>query len=281
MTRTVEQVTDVVTYHGEGPCWWPGWGGLRWVDMLAGDVLSLRADGTVDRVHVGEVAAFLRPRSSGGWVVAVERGLALGADPEEVPDDVQEIWSDPGVRMNDGGCDPFGALYAGSMAYDAAEGAATLYRVDPRRSVSVALAGVTISNGFAVDPSGRRAYYNDSATGRTDVLDVTPEGVGGRRPFHRVPAGSPDGLAVDSAGNVWTAVHGQGVVVCVSPSGEVLERVPVPVAQVTACAFGGPELRDLYVTTSRENLDDPEPAAGALFRARVDVPGLPVLPFGG
>ena len=66
MAVTAEQVTDAITYHGEGPCWWPGWGGLRWVDMLAGDLLTLRADGGVDRLHVGDVAAFVRPRLSGG-----------------------------------------------------------------------------------------------------------------------------------------------------------------------------------------------------------------------
>lgn len=281
MTRAVEQVTDVVTYHGEGPCWWPGWGGLRWVDMLAGDVLSLGSDGEVDRLHVGDVAAFLRPRTNGGWVVAVERGLALGDRPDEAPDDVQELWSDPSVRMNDGGCDPYGTLYAGSMAYDAAEGAGALHRVGVDRRARVEIPDVTISNGFAVSPDGSRAYYNDSATGRTDVLDVTPEGLVGRRVLHRAAAGSPDGLAVDGEGTVWTAVHGEGVVVRLSPAGDVLETVALPAAQVTACAFGGADLRDLYVTTSRENLEDPEPAAGALFRVRVDVPGLPVLPFGG
>ena len=72
----LEQITEALCYHGEGPLWSPTWGGLRWVDMLAGDVLSLRPDGSVDRMHVGDVAAFVRPRTNGGWVVATERGLA-------------------------------------------------------------------------------------------------------------------------------------------------------------------------------------------------------------
>ena len=67
----LEQITDALCYHGEGPVWSPTWGGLRWVDMLAGDVLTMRADGSVDRLHVGDVAAFVRPRTRGGWVVEV------------------------------------------------------------------------------------------------------------------------------------------------------------------------------------------------------------------
>ena len=76
-----EPVTRPVAFHGEGPVWWPGWGGLRWVDMLAGDVLHLRADGSVGRTHVGEIAAALRPRRGGGAVLGVRRGFAL-EDPD-------------------------------------------------------------------------------------------------------------------------------------------------------------------------------------------------------
>ena len=102
-----------------------------------------------------------------------------------------------------------------------------------------------------------------------------------RRPFVDHGDASPDGLTVDSAGNVWVAFNGDGLVRCFSPRGDVLAEVEVPVRLTTACTLGGPDLRDLYVTTSRENLDDPEHQAGALFRERVDVPGRPVLPYGG
>ena len=76
-----EQITESVAYHGEGPVWSQRWGGLRWVDMLAGDVLSLEDGGAVARRHVGTIAAALRPRSGGGAVIAVERGFAL-EDPD-------------------------------------------------------------------------------------------------------------------------------------------------------------------------------------------------------
>lgn len=276
-----EQVTDAVTYHGEGPCWSPTWGGLRWVDLLAGDLLTLHDDGSVDRLHVGDVAAFVRPRSRGGYVVGLERGIGLAESPDGAPTPQPELWSDPGVRMNEAACDPWGTLYAGSMAYDARPGGARLYRITPGGDVDVVLPDVTISNGLDFSPDGTRAYYDDTATGRTDVFDVVDRQLTNRRPFAGGPGLSPDGLTVDAAGNVWVALHGAGRVRCLSPDGAVLTEVEVPVRLTTACALGGPDLRDLYIATSRENLDDPEPEAGALFRVRVDVPGRPVLPYGG
>ncbi|NMR19989.1 SMP-30/gluconolactonase/LRE family protein [Cellulomonas fimi] len=280
MTRA-EQLTDPLAYHGEGPCWSPTWGGLRWVDMLAGDLLTLRDDGTVDRLHVGEVAAFVRPRARGGYVVGIERGIALADGPDDVPTPAPPLWTDPGVRMNEGGCDPVGNLYAGGMAYDRTPGGSDLYRITPDGEASVVVPGVTTSNGIDFSPDGALAYYNDTATTRTDVFDVVDGELTGRRPFHSAGDGRPDGLCVDSAGNVWVALNRVGRVRCYSPEAEILEELSLPLRLVTACTLGGEDGRDLFITTSRENLDDPEPEAGAVFRARVDVPGRPVLPYGG
>src|ERR1044072_2567267 len=157
----VEQLTDVVAYHGEGPVWSAAWGGLRWVDMLAGDVLSLAADGTeggrhvaegaAGLRHVAELAAVLRPRRAGGAVIGVQRGFAL-ADPDGTVTLLDPVWTDPGVRMNEGGCDPDGGFYCGSMAYDKTPRAGSLYRLDPDGTTSVVLTGVTISNGLEWSP---------------------------------------------------------------------------------------------------------------------------------
>jgi sugar lactone lactonase YvrE len=276
-----EQVTAALCYHGEGPVWSPTWGGLRWVDLLAGDVLTLRADGSVDRLHVGDVAAFVRPRTRGGWVVATERGLALADEPDGIPEPWFDLWDDPSVRMNEGGVDSEGRLWAGTMGYDRVPGSATLYVVDPSGAVGVVVPDATISNGIDLSPDHRLAYYDDTPTGRTDVFDVVEGALVNRRPFVTHDSGHPDGLTVDSAGNVWVALNGAGRVRCHSPAGDVLAEVRLPVRLTTACAFGGDDLRDLFVTTSRENLDDPEPEAGAVFRVRVGVPGLPVRTFAG
>src|SRR3954454_2065270 len=102
-----EQVTDPVTYHGEGPVWSPRWGGLRWVDMHAGDVLALAPDGGITRRHVGTIAAAIRPRRAGGAVIGVERGFAL-EDATGAITALDPVWTDERVRMNEGACDPDG-----------------------------------------------------------------------------------------------------------------------------------------------------------------------------
>jgi sugar lactone lactonase YvrE len=277
-----EQVTAPVAYHGEGPVWSTRWGGLRWVDMLAGDVLSLEPDGSVGRRHVGPIAAALRPRRSGGAVLGVERGFAL-EDADGTLTALGDLWSDPGVRMNEGGCDPDGRFYCGSMAYDQRPGGGALYRLDPDRSVHVVAEGLTISNGIDWSPDGTLAYYNDTHTHKTDVVDYARDtGFGRRRTFVDSPDLNPDGLTVDSEGGVWVAYFGGGQVRRYTPAGTLDAIVEIQARQVTACTFGGPGLNELFVTTSRENLEpDDDPLAGSLFRVEVGVAGHPAREFAG
>lgn len=280
----IEQVTDPVAYHGEGPVWSERWGGLRWVDMLAGDILSLQTDGSVARRHVGRVAAVLRPRREGGAVIAVERGFVL-EDADGHLTHLDDVWSDPTVRMNEGGCDPQGRFYAGSMPYDLRVGGGAVYRLDPDLSVETVLEGVTISNGLEWSPDGALAYYTDTETFRIDLFDYDPErGLTGRRPFVDLSGEGlrPDGLTVDAEGCVWTALANGGAVRRYTPAGKLDGIVEVPAQKVTACTFGGAHLDELYITTSREDLPpDADPLAGALFRASVGVTGRPAREFAG
>jgi sugar lactone lactonase YvrE len=279
-----EQITGSVAYHAEGPVWSDSWGGLRWVDMLAGDVLSLAADATVRRRHVATVVAALRPRAGGGAVIGTERGFAL-EDAGGAIEPLVDVWTDPAVRMNEGGCDPQGRFYCGSMAYDQRPGAAALYRLDPDGSVSVVLHAVTISNGLDFSPDGSTAYYVDTPTGRIDRFDYDIAGnLSGRRAFVELPpgAGHPDGLTVDAEGGVWIALNGGGAVRRYTADGTLDGIVEVGARQVTACTFGGEGLRELFITTSRENLSpDEDPAAGSLFRVIPGVDGRPVRDFAG
>ena len=279
----VEQVTGPVVYHGEGPVWYPGWGGLRFVDMLAGDIMCLTADGSLERRHVGSIAAAIRPRRDGGAVIGVERGFAL-EDPDGTVTALPELWSDTGVRMNEGGCDPDGRFYCGSMAYDQAVGAAALYRLAPDGSVDVVLDHVTVSNGLEWSPDGSRAYYNDTATSTVSVFDYdAAAGLTNRRTFAELPdGGRPDGLTVDADGGVWTAVSNGGAVYHYSADGVLRDKIAVPARKVTACTFGGEHLDELFITTSQEDIDTREdPLAGSLFRAEVGVKGRPVRTFAG
>jgi sugar lactone lactonase YvrE len=276
-----ERVTDPVTFHGEGPVWSERWGGLRWVDMLAGDILQLAEDGSVLRMHVGEVAAVLRPRRGGGAVTGVRNGFAL-EDPDRSLRALPELWSGDDVRMNEGGCDPDGRFYCGSMAYDERPGGGALYRLDPDGSVAVVLHGVTISNGLEWSPDGTKAYYVDTPTHEISVFSYSADaGLHERRPFAKVDA-MPDGLTVDAEGGVWVALFDGRAVQRYAPGGELDAEVRVPAGRVTACTFGGGGLDRLFITSSREGLaPGDEPSAGSLYVADVGVRGLPAREFGG
>ena len=251
--------------------------------MLAGDILSLTDAGGITRRHVGTVAAAVRPREGGGAVIGVERGFCLeDADGTLTP--LRDVWTDTGLRMNEGGCDPDGRFYCGSMAYDKRPGAAALYRLDPDLSVRPVLYGVTISNGLDWSPDGSLAYYNDTDTHSIAVFDYDRDaGLTGMRAFTLMEDNElPDGLTVDAQGGVWVAINGSGEVRRYTPDGRLDGVVQVAARQVTACAFGGPSLNQLFITTSREQLEPGEdPLAGSLFRADVHITGMPARPFAG
>jgi len=182
----------------------------------------------------------------------------------------------PGVRFNEGGADPRRQLLVRLHGLRRARGRRRAVPARADLSVEKVLDGVTISNGLGFSPDGTHAYYVDTPTRRVDVLDHRDGTLTGRRTAFE-PAdgpGSPDGLTVDAQGCVWVALFDGAAVHRYAPDGELLAAVPLPVAQVTACTFGGPELDRLYVTTSREGLDadtlTAQPLAGALFC--VDLP---------
>jgi sugar lactone lactonase YvrE len=280
-----EQIPGTECYHGEGPCWADEWGGLRWVDMLSGDVLALDQRGGVTRTHVGEVAAVIRPRASGGAVLALKDSFAVTDGDLSQLRTVATVSLEPGVRLNEGGCDPDGRFYCGSMATDETPQAGTFYCLDPDGSVRPVLDMVTISKGFDFSPDGTIAYYVDTRDQSIDIFDYSADkGLVNRRRWVDVPveAGWPDGLTVDAEGGVWLALMGGSAVHHYSASGQLEEVIPLPVSQVTACTFGGTGLDTLYVTTSQIGADiQAQPASGALFAVQPGVRGRPALTFAG
>jgi sugar lactone lactonase YvrE len=252
--------------------------------MLDGDVLSLSVDGSIDRRHVDDIAAIVRPRRGGGAVLGIERGFAL-EEPDGSLRRLGDLWSGDDIRMNEGGCDPDGRFYCGTMAYDQRPGAGSLYRLDPDGEVTVVLEAVTISNGLDWSPDDSLAYYVDTRTQEVSVFDYDPDqGLTGRRTFVDIPVeqGDPDGLTVDVDGGIWVALFKGSAVHRYTDHGELDEVIDVGARQVTACCFGGPDLDRLYITTSRENLEpDDDPLAGSLFTVVPGVAGLPVREFAG
>lgn len=281
-TTAATQLTAPLAEHGEGPVWFADAGQLRFVDMLAGDIVTVDADGAlVERRSVGTVAAAFRPREGGGLVVAVERGFAL-LSPEGELTTLPEVWSDPTVRMNDGACDTQGRFLCGSMAYDAAAGRGALHRLELDGSTTTVLDGLTISNGLAFSPDGSSAVFVDSMTQQVRRYHLPADD--GRWLDYDVvvdidPAvGTPDGLCVDAEGGIWVALWNGSAVHRYSATGELTDVVELPVPQVTACALGDSDGRTLFITTSALGVDRAEqPAAGAVFTARVTVAGGPVL----
>lgn len=280
-----ERITDSVAYHGEGPVWHAGWGGLKWVDMLAGDVLSLLPGGEVTRWRSGDpVAAAIRPRTSGGMVLGVERGFALTDDAGEITF-LPPLWPQGKLRMNEGACDPDGNFWCGSMAYDREEGAASLWRLSPDGSAEEMLTGLTISNGLQWSADGGTAFYNDTETYTVSAFDWSPEeGLANRRVFVDLHEDGvrPDGLTLDAEGGVWIGLSNGAAVRRYDATGTLSAVIDLPVTKATACTFGGDKLDQLFITTSREGYDDDhEPAAGSLFLADPGVLGLPAREFGG
>ncbi|MGW9350537.1 SMP-30/gluconolactonase/LRE family protein [Nocardiopsis flavescens] len=242
------------------------------VDILAGRLLRLdpSSPGPAREVASLEVplgaVAPVRGRP-GAYVAAAGTGVALlGAGGVERWLGRPEDGAAAPMRMNDGCCDPHGRFWAGSMAYDGTTGAGSLYRTDPGGRVTRVLDGYTVPNGPAFTADGTRMYLADSAAGRIDAYDVSPDGVpGGRTVFARLAEGSPDGMQVDDAGHLWVAVWGAGRVHRYDPDGALERVVGVPAAQPTSvCVVDGPEPR-LFVSSASVGLARPGPGDGAVF----------------
>ncbi|MGX1130469.1 sugar lactone lactonase YvrE [Streptomyces glaucescens] len=251
---------------GEGPTWDAARGRLLWLDILGSrihgyDPSTGRRTIRTTEQHVGAV----KPRANGGLVLNLRDGVGL-LDP-----DGAFRWLHhepvPGRRANDAAVAPDGALWAGTMRYDEAPGGGTLSRVSADGTVDVVLDDVAVSNGTGWSPDGRRMYYIDSPTRRVDVFDVDGPRIGNRRPLAEIEegAGFPDGLTVDADGCVWVALWDGGAIRRYTPAGDLDRVIRLPTPRVTACAFGGPDLTDLYVTTARVGLTAPHPLSGSLL----------------
>jgi sugar lactone lactonase YvrE len=268
MTAAYEVAVRAEARLGEGPTWDARAGHLLWVDILGSrvhtyDPATGRRTVRTTEQHVGAA----KPRAGGGLVLNLRDGVGL-VDPDG---SFRWLRHDPvpGRRGNDAAVAPDGSLWAGTMRYDETPGGGTLTRLTGDGTAVTVLDDVTVSNGTGWSPDGRLMYYVDTPTRRIDVLDHDPATgrVTGRRPLAAVEdgAGFPDGLTVDADGCVWVALWQGGAVRRYTPSGDLDRVIELPVPLVTACAFGGADLTDLYLTTARAGLESPPPLAGSVF----------------
>jgi sugar lactone lactonase YvrE len=282
----VELVLDAHAQVGEGPVWDDASGTLVWVDIMGNTVHRYDpATGRDRTIDVGQpVGAAVLRHDGNGLVLALRDGFGMLDEGSGQIQLVAAVEADvPTNRMNDGKCDPGGRFWAGTMAFEVTPGVAALYRLDPDLQVNRMLSGVTLSNGLGWSPDGRQMYYIDSTTRGLDVFDFEPAdgSLGERRRLITIPPGEglPDGMTVDAEGGLWIALHGSGSIRRYMPDGRVDRVVRVPPKMVTCCTFGGSDLTDLYITTMSLGLSAADrraqPLAGALFRCRPGVRGLP------
>ncbi|MEV6012973.1 SMP-30/gluconolactonase/LRE family protein [Streptomyces sp. NPDC051976] len=275
---------------GEGPVWDQRTGTLYWVDIVSGSVMAQAAEaeepakidveaqvgclGLTDDPHVLVVGM-----RTGWHLLDVRNGRrTFLADPEV---------DRPACRFNDGSVDPAGRFWTGSLEDSETGPDGRLYRLDHDGTYTVVDEGFYCSNGMDWSPDGRWMYFVDS---RADVIyryafDVESGAAVDRRVFADTSSlsGIPDGLRVDSAGDVWCAFWDGAQLIRFTPDGAVAEVVPVPVLRPTSIAFGGDDLRTMYVTSASIDLTGEQlaewPLSGAVLQRSADTPGRPSTPF--
>jgi sugar lactone lactonase YvrE len=279
----------------EGPRWDGARNELLWVDVLAGRLHRARpgADGQLRVLQTFEVGRHLgaaAPAVGGGYLLAAGPGFLHVDDAGAIRELAQPEAGRTDVRMNDGACDPQGRFWAGTMAYDEAPGAGSLYRLELDGRCTQVLSGLTISNGIGWSPGGTTMYLADSGTGDVDAFDFDPSTgeLGRRRTVVHIstPNAVPDGLTIDHQGNIWVALWDGGALARYDPDGSLLATIPLPVDRPTSCAFGDTGGGTLFVTTARDGLGEAalarQPDAGRLLRVdSLGVTGPPCEPYRG
>ncbi|NJO19210.1 MAG: SMP-30/gluconolactonase/LRE family protein [Spirulinaceae cyanobacterium RM2_2_10] len=270
----------ILTCHNaECPLWHPDEQRLYWTDIPTGRLFRYDwATGTSEQIYSGEVVGGLTLQADGAllllkaggviarWQDGVETLLVTGLPGEE------------GSRFNDAIADPYGRVFAGTMPTP--ERLGRLYRLDPDGSVHVLLEGIGVSNGLGFHRDGRSLYYTDSP--RCEIYQFDYDGVTGEIVNQRVvittprTAGVPDGLTVDAAGCIWSARWDGGHLFRYAPTGEELQRLPLPARKVSSVVFGGPDYQDIFITTAGGNQRATEgEGAGKVFCVNLGIQGVP------
>jgi len=277
---------------GEGVLWNNHKKVCYWVDILSNEVYIYDpATDTNRTIHTCQPVGTVVPRALGGLTVALHNGFAnidletekmtpIGKDPE---------WDIPANRFNDGKCDPAGRLWAGTMEFGGATGEGSLYCLDADHSVSKKVENVSISNGIVWSHDSETMYFVDSLAMnvRAYDYDIDTGNIGNERVVVKNEGeGIFDGMAIDEDGLLWIAVFGGwGVRVYNPDSGELVRDIRLPVEQVTACAFGGDDLNELYITSAAYLLDEQrlaqQPLAGSLIKIDPGTSGVPSYNYAG
>lgn len=269
---------------GECPHWDEERGILSRVDVHGGLLRCCDpATGEQSTVTLEAPISFAIPRTSGGYVFGIGLQVIL-LDADGTKRSLVDLSAQrPDNRLNDAVCDAQGRLWVGTMSSmrPRAAGAAALYRIDPDGGYEEVLTDLTLSNGMDWPDDGATLLHIDSDAHRIDrhEVDVQHGRLGRRSCFAELdPAdGLPDGLTIDAEGGVWVAFFGGSEIRRYDAQGGEVARLRLPVSCPASVAFGGADLGDLFITTSRHRLTEAEtaqqPLAGSLLRLRPGVKG--------
>ncbi|MET4574621.1 DNA-binding IclR family transcriptional regulator/sugar lactone lactonase YvrE [Stenotrophomonas rhizophila] len=288
--RDVRCVIPQSAFLAESPHWLGDGRSLLWVDILAPSVnVSNLATGDTRTTPLGELVGVVVPRTSGGFIAATQSGFRTLELPGGEMHPIAAPLHMSGRRFNDGKCDAAGRLWAGTLAIDAAPERGALYRLDTHGVLDEIETGFHICNGLGWSPDNTRFYLADSGRRTIYVYDYALDTgtVTNKQVFARFADadGMPDGLAIDAQGHVWCAMWDGWAIKRFAPDGTLERSIDLPVPRPTNLAFGGPQLRTLYITTARIRLSATQlaaaPLSGSLLALDVDVAGTPVGGYGG
>jgi len=275
---------------GEGAIWNPLDQRLYWVDIEGRQLHILDPATGQDRaLPTGGCVGTVVPTRDGAVLVALQTGLHRLNPVTGQLSLLQPPPMGPNLRFNDGKCDPAGRLWVGTLHLKGHPHCAALYRFDPDGRLHTMLTGVSLSNGLAWSLDQGTMYYIDTLTRAVQAFDYEPAtgAITNGRVIIRIPdgAGDPDGMTIDAQGRLWIALWGGGQVACFDPfTGQQVAAVHVPAPHASSCAFGGPELRTMFITTARQGLSPAElaqyPLSGSVFATEPGVAGVPANIFG-
>ncbi|MGD9328549.1 MAG: SMP-30/gluconolactonase/LRE family protein [Cyclobacteriaceae bacterium] len=269
---------------GEGAIWNHETNTFWWVD-IEGRKLNIYDPMTKSNrvIDVKERIGTVVPAKSGGAIVALENGIFhLDLESEEMKMICNPLEELDTIRFNDGKCDPAGRLWVGSMSLKFIKGAASLYTINPDGSYRKVFGGVTVSNGIIWSNDHKTLYYIDTPVGNVRAwdYDLVTGDISNERVLISIPEGmgGPDGMTIDKEGKLWIAMWGGNQVSRWDPeNGELIGKVEVPAPNVTSCAFGGPDLDVLYITTAggdNQKMKEDYPLAGSVFKVKPGVKGV-------
>jgi len=267
---------------GESPLWDPSRETLFWVDIDLGLLYEYQPSSPNLKVHhIGQKLGCIALTETDNLLLATEFGFAFYRPGDPTPANFMDVIPHGvGSMFNDGKVSPDGEFWVGSKG---PRRTSTLYRLSCDLTCSIILDGISISNGIGWSLDGKFFYHTDSLDHAIYRYSLQGSEPTRKELFYTPPLGTPDGLTIDSDGNLWVAIWDGGRVVQLSPEGKEIAQILLPVSRPTSVTFGGPDLRTLYITSASVDLPEDEksaqPYAGALFSMRMDVVGLPVNRF--